>query len=132
MSNLQLSASEVAVDHSPDFQGVGVSQFPREGGIGKILVTDRTGKANDGLRTDRSGAAVGARGIGSAVNHGVTNLKTRGIAVENDAADLVFQDLEQFGEILEVSLGAVNRGGEMAAETSSGVQKVLWAGEMNQ
>lgn len=132
MSNLQLSASEVTVDHSPDFQRVAVSQFGGEGGVGKILITDRTGKAKDGLRADGSSAAVGARGIGSAVNHGVTNLNACGIAVENDAADFVSEDLEQFGEFPKVSLGAVNRGGEMATETSSGVEEVLWVGEMNQ
>ncbi len=89
MLNLQLTMSEVAVHHSPYFQRVGVFQFSWKSGIRKILITDRTGKAKYRLRADGSAAAVRARGVGSAVNHGVTNFNASRVTVENDAADLV-------------------------------------------
>ena len=66
------------------------------------------------------------------MNHGVTNLNAGRITVEKDAADFMLQDFEQVGEFPEVFFGAVNRGGEMAAETSSGIQDFLFVGEANQ
>ncbi len=56
----------------------------------EILIADGTCKAKNGLRADRGGATVGARGVGPAVDHGVTDFNAGGIAVENDAADFVF------------------------------------------
>src|SRR5579864_2233457 len=132
MSNLQLSAREAAVHHSPDRKRISVLQFGGKGGIREILIADGTGKAKYRLRADGGGTAVGAGRIGSTVNHGVTNFNARGVAVEKDAADFVFQHFEQVGELPKVFLSAVNRGGEMATETSSGAEKVLLVGETNQ
>src|SRR5580700_2118737 len=132
MSNLQLSAREVSVDHSPDFQRVGIFQLGRKRRIRKILIADGTGEAKYRQRAHGGGTAVGARGIGSAMNHGVTDFNAGRIAVENDAADLVSKDLEQLREFPEVALGAVNRGGEVAAETSSSTQKFRLVAETNQ
>src|ERR1700731_3519423 len=132
MFNLQLSAGEVAIHHSPNPQGVTVFQFSRQCRIRKILITNGTSKTKYCLRTHRSSAAVCARRIGSSMNHGVTNLNAGRITVEKDAADFMLQDFEQVGEFPEVFFGAVNRGGEMAAETSSGIQDFLFVGEANQ
>src|SRR5580704_7508244 len=132
MLNLQLSAGELAVHHSPDSQRVGVFQFGRQGGVRKILMADGTGKAKYCLRAHGSCAAVSARGIGSAVNHGVRDFNSGWVSIENDAADLVLQQIDQIGKFPQVFLGAVNRRCEMAAETSSGIEKLSFVGEMDQ
>ena len=98
----------------------------------KILKADGSREAKNGLRANGGGAAVGARGVGPAVDHGVTDFNAGGIAVENDAADLVSQNLEQVGKFDQVFLGAVNGGGEMAVETASGIEKFLMFGETDQ
>src|SRR4029077_2105982 len=132
MLNLQLSARELTVHHSPNVQRVGILQLSREGGIREILITNRTGKAKYCLRADRGGAAIGARGIRSAVNHGVANFNSSRIAVENNATDLACEELEQLGKFPEVCLGTVNCSGEMTAEISGGIEKFFLIGETNQ
>ena len=106
MLNLQLSSRELAVYHSPDSQRVAVFQFVGKRGVREILKADGTREAKDCLRADGGGAAVGARGVGPAVDHGVTDFNAGGKAVENDAADLVSQYLDQVGKFMQVFLGA--------------------------
>src|SRR5438270_13849433 len=83
-------AGEVAVEQTPDAQGIGVLQLLRQGVLGEALKADGADEAQNGERTHGGGAAVGSGGIRAAVDHGVADFDSGRESIEDYAADLGF------------------------------------------
>ncbi len=74
----------------------------------------------------RSGPAVGGRGVGASVDDGVTHLKTRGIAVEDQSPDFCFENLDQVAVFAQIVFGSVDRSGECPCNPWAMVSKSSW------
>ena len=125
MLNLQLSSRELAVYHSPDSAGCRLS-IRREARIAEIPESRRDARSEKLLVSRRmEGAAVGARRIRPAVLHRRADFDPGGKLVEDQPARFLSENRDEVLVLQQVFLGAVNRGGEMAVETASGLEKFV-------
>ncbi len=60
------------------------------------------------------------------MNDGVAEFEAGGVAVVNNSPDFIFQDGDELGELDDILLGAVHRGGEMAVQAASGFEDLFF------
>jgi Asp-tRNA(Asn)/Glu-tRNA(Gln) amidotransferase A subunit family amidase len=60
------------------------------------------------------------------VHHGVAHFDTRRIAIEDDSAHFVLEDLDELRIIMEVILGPVNGGSKMPAQVAGRLGNLLF------
>ena len=77
--------------------------------------------------TDRSVEAVCRRWVRTAVMHGVADIDARWKTVEDDATDLVLQDVHKISVVQQVLLRSVNGRREMSIEPGSKLDHLITA-----
>ncbi len=80
------------------------------------LKADGAGEAVDGERANRGEARVGGGGVRPSVDHGVGDFDAGGKAVEDDAAGLLLEYLDQLAVGGEIFVVAEDGCGEVAVE----------------
>ena len=88
------------------------------------MISDGACKAVDGLGADRSGAAVSCGRVGASMNHGLTDFDACGIAVEDQSANLGFEDVYEITVRYQVGFRAMHGPGEMAFKALREVEQL--------
>ena len=68
------------------------------------MEADQPGKAEDRLRPHRSGASVAGGRKRTPMYHGVANLYSRGLVIQDQPADLAGENVDQVGIVHEIAL----------------------------
>src|SRR5690606_8530204 len=79
------------VHQPPNIKRIVILQFIRKQGSRKTLITYRPDESLDGASAYGGRSAIGSSRIGTAMHHGMTDLHTSRVVVNDQSASLLFQ-----------------------------------------
>ena len=92
---IQRAGRMFSIDQTLDAQWIGVFQGFGQKGVRVVLEADRAQEAINRQCAHRCAARIRGCRVRPAMNHGVSDFHTRGIAVQQDPSDLFLQQLGQ-------------------------------------